>query len=100
MTQEKDIEAYLKKQLSLIGGVCWKFTSPGTAGVPDRIVLVKNMVCFVELKRPKGGRLSEVQKIRRLQLDELGAHVYLINTKEKADKFCIYLALGKYPDEV
>ena len=36
--REKIIEEKLTKAVKQNGGVCWKFTSPGTAGVPARIV--------------------------------------------------------------
>ena len=38
--REKSIEEKLVAAVKVQGGVCWKFTSPGTAGVPDRIVSV------------------------------------------------------------
>ena len=34
---EKQVEQKLVAAVKSKGGVCWKFTSPGTAGVPDRI---------------------------------------------------------------
>ncbi|HES6068343.1 TPA: VRR-NUC domain-containing protein, partial [Streptococcus pyogenes] len=37
MRTEKDIENYLKKKTK---GLCLKFASPGTIGVPDRIVVM------------------------------------------------------------
>ena len=52
-----------------MGGACFKWTSPGTDGVPDRIVILPDgRVIFVELKT-ETGRLSPVQEyqIRRLQ---------------------------------
>ncbi|HAT1138355.1 TPA: VRR-NUC domain-containing protein, partial [Corynebacterium striatum] len=30
---ERNIEQHLKQAVEAIGGLCWKFTSPGTAGV-------------------------------------------------------------------
>ena len=58
---EKDIESFLTAQVKRLGGICFKFTSPGCAGVPDRIVLLPGgLVCFLEIKRPK-------QKARPLQ---------------------------------
>ncbi|HAT1138348.1 TPA: VRR-NUC domain-containing protein, partial [Corynebacterium striatum] len=30
---EHAIEQHLKQAVEAIGGICWKFTSPGTAGV-------------------------------------------------------------------
>jgi hypothetical protein len=35
--REKVIENYLCEEAKKIGGLCYKFTSPGRRGVPDRI---------------------------------------------------------------
>ncbi|MGC5220863.1 VRR-NUC domain-containing protein, partial [Escherichia coli] len=40
MIREKDIENYLRDQVKKIGGIAYKFESPGNAGVPDRLVLL------------------------------------------------------------
>ena len=37
---EKQIEKYFTDKLKELGCIVWKFTSPGTAGVPDRIVIM------------------------------------------------------------
>lgn len=51
----------------------WKL-APTEVGIPDRIVLVPGgSVWFVELKRAKGGRLSERQKYV-LRVLERGGH--------------------------
>ena len=51
--REKIIEEKLTKAVKQNSGVCWKFTSPGTAGVPDRIVLMPGgRIAFVEVKAP------------------------------------------------
>ncbi len=63
---EKDIERKLKDLVEDLNGKCLKWTCPGWRGVPDRIVLMpRGRVYFVELKRPKGGKLSEMQKLER-----------------------------------
>ena len=70
---EKQIEKYLVKKIKAEKGLCLKFESPGYTGVPDRIIILKNKpVAFVELKRPKGGRL--------------GQKVYKVKNKEEVDK--------------
>jgi hypothetical protein len=74
MTQlEKDIEAKLRKHVEAHNGFCLKWVCPGWAGVPDRIVLLPGgRIYFVELKRPKDGRLSGLQNMWRRWLTDLG----------------------------
>lgn len=83
---EKDIEKKLKKRIEQIGGECWKFNS-GVRGVPDRIIMVRGALYFVELKRPSGGVLSPLQKYRHKRLKELGQKVIVIDNVEKLERF-------------
>lgn len=70
---EKTLERKLKERVKKLGGLCWKFTSPGTAGVPDRIVVLPDgQIIFVELKGDLG-RLSFIQKVRLAELTECHA---------------------------
>ena len=65
---ERDVEAELGKRLKALGCLFWKFVSPGTSGVPDRIVLTPTgAVYFVELKAA-GGRRDEIQVYRAEQI--------------------------------
>ena len=61
---ESEIEAYLVKSVKNKNGLCMKWTSPGNAGVPDRIVIVPGGdVYFVELKAEgKRENLSPLQR--------------------------------------
>ena len=43
------------------GWLVYKFTSPGNAGVPDRIFIRKGIVVFVEFKS-KYGKLNATQR--------------------------------------
>lgn len=62
MTLEKNIEKELKFCMEKSNGKCLKFISPGNNGVPDRIcIFPSGELVFVELKKPKGGRLSKIQ---------------------------------------
>lgn len=70
---EKEIEKKLVGMVKGHGGLCLKWVCPGWAGVPDRILLLPGgRVLFIETKRPKGGRLSVLQKWWRGQLTKLG----------------------------
>ena len=83
---EKSVEQYLTKEVNKLGGLCWKWVSPGNSGVPDRIVIYKGSVVFVELKRPKGGKLRALQVVRLKQLADQGQDVRVINTKSQVDE--------------
>jgi conserved hypothetical protein len=68
---EKTLENRLKKAVEAAGGLCWKLTCPGTAGVPDRICLMGGRVVFVEVKAP-GARPRAIQRQRMRQLQAQG----------------------------
>ena len=38
--RESVIETRLRNGVKAMGGICWKFVSPGTAGVPDRLIIL------------------------------------------------------------
>lgn len=95
MELEKDIEKYLRLKVREVGGECWKLTSPGTVGVPDRVVIANKQIVFVELKR-QNGRVAAMQKYQQMKLKALGAHVKVIRTKKGVDHFIKSLKLGHY----
>lgn len=69
--KENTVEAYLKSRVEAMGGRCLKFVSPGTAGVPDRLILLPNgVVAFVEAKRlgesPRPLQAKFLRDVRRL----------------------------------
>ncbi|MDL2287586.1 VRR-NUC domain-containing protein [Eubacteriales bacterium OttesenSCG-928-G02] len=80
---EKRMGEYIKKQ----GGLFYKFVSPGTVGVPDRIVVTPaGKVYFVELKAEQG----TVAPLQRWHVDELrkrGADARIIRGWAEAEKF-------------
>lgn len=84
--REKVIEQKLTTAVRQNGGVCWKFTSPGTAGVPDRIILMqKGKFAFVETKAP-GEKLRKLQEKRKRQLESLGFKVFCVDSVEDIPK--------------
>jgi hypothetical protein len=85
--EESRVEKALVREVKKIGGRALKFVSPGTNGVPDRIVLLPGgRVVFVELKA-KDGRPSKRQLLRHRQFRALGFQVYVINSNEEIEKF-------------
>lgn len=93
--EEAKIEKYLMTQVQRLGYMCLKFTSPGTRAVPDRIIIGKGQVHFVELKAPG-------QKPRADQLkmhDKLKAHglvVKVIDSKQGVDDYVRKLIEGEW----
>ena len=70
---EKELERKLIRTVEAHGGKCLKWVSPGTTGLPDRIVLLPGgRLAFVELKRPKGSRVGTLQPYWRRVLRGLG----------------------------
>ena len=84
--REHEIERKLVDVVKAKGGICWKFVSPGTAGVPDRIILMPNgRIAFVELKAPVK-EMRPLQVHRKRQLEALGFRVYCIDRKEQVEE--------------
>lgn len=82
---ERDVEKYLKERIEAKGGLCWKFTSPGMQGAPDRWCTLYGIQFFVELKRDSG-RLSKVQEYQIQQLRHQNVPVFVIWNKEMVDR--------------
>ena len=83
--RERDIEAYLRGRVKALGGVAYKFVSPGYAGVADRLVLLPGgVVWFIEVKAP-GGRLSPLQMLFGRRMQEMGMNYRVIWSKEDVD---------------
>ena len=84
---EKDIERYLVQRVKKLGGVCFKWVSPGHAGVPDRIVLLpEGRIVFLELKRP-GCKPSKLQLHVLTQLERMGCQAGWADSQEAIDAF-------------
>jgi len=80
---EKKIEQALVSAVKTQGGVCWKFVSPGTAGVPDRIILMPmGRIAFVEVKSP-GERPRKLQLARHRLLRRLGFKTFVLDNPEQ-----------------
>ena len=85
---EKEVEKYLVWHVEKMGGKAYKFTSPSNRGVADRVVcLPDGSTWFIELKRPKGGRLSPLQQIFAGEVQMLQQNYACLWTKEQVDEW-------------
>lgn len=81
--REKKIEQKLLKAVRQSGGLCPKFVSPGTAGMPDRIILLPGgHLAFAEVKAP-GEKPRRLQERRHRQLRDLGFRVFVLDCGEQ-----------------
>lgn len=80
--REREIEKHLIDEVKRRGGLCEKWIS-GTAGWPDRLVLLPGGVCaFVEVKAPNK-KPRPLQKARHRLLKKLGFKVYVLDDAEQ-----------------
>lgn len=90
--KEYTVEKHLVQKTQECGGACLKFTSPGTAGVPDRIVILPGgKIGFAELKA-QGKKPRLVQRAVLRVLYRLGCRVAAIDNKKSAEGFIRRLA--------
>ena len=86
--KEKQVEAYLRDQIKKRGGIAYKFVSPATAGVPDRIVLMPGgRIWFVEVKRTEKDKLTKRQEKACTKIRSLSQDVHVVHGKEGVDGF-------------
>lgn len=85
--RESAVERRLVSGVKARGGLCWKFVSPGTTGVPDRIVVTRTgEIWFVELKADDG-RLSARQAMIQRMLKDRGARSVVLIGRDDVDRF-------------
>lgn len=92
--KEKEIERYLVDRVAAMGGMAFKFVSPGCTGVPDRlVVLPEGKVGFLELKAPgMKPRKEQVHRIRQLWALRCCADV--ADSREAVDLYLAGLSTG------
>lgn len=84
--RERNIETYLRNKVKAAGGWAPKWTSPGSNGVPDRIVFLPGgKVAYVELKAP-GKKPTALQEVQHKRLRALGQTVHVIDSREGVDE--------------
>ena len=86
--RERNAEKLLKSLVEQAGGVALKITSPGAAGVPDRLVIFPGRVIFVELKSPTGSA-SLLQKWWGERLTELGQEAIILRGADEVKAWAL-----------
>ena len=87
MIRERDIEKQLTRRVKDAGGLSYKWDSPGSEGVPDRIIIMPGgKIYFVELKTTTG-RLSHMQKWQHTRLKNKQCSVYTVYGQAGLDLF-------------
>ena len=79
------------KKVKALKGVTRKIKFIGTRGCPDRLVCMNpggigSRHVLIEVKRPKGSKLSESQGRQINELIEMGFDVYVAQTKPAVDQ--------------
>lgn len=77
---EKELESWCRKYAGQNGCLLLKFVSPGTAGVPDRVLITRGGTVFVEFKQP-GKRMTVLQRAVAQRIERAGGRVYVITNK-------------------
>ena len=89
--RESTVEKHFREKVEGLGGIAYKFTSPGRRGVPDRMaVLPGGRIFWVELKAP--GKKAEPHQLREhKRLRALGFQVDVIDSKEGVDEWVTHI---------
>ena len=77
--KESELETKLVSQITKLGGIAYKFSSPNRKSVPDRLCVMPNgRAFFVELKAP-GKAPTPLQRHEHELLRALGHTVLVID---------------------
>ena len=86
-SKENRVEQRLIDGVEALGGITFKFVSPGRAGVPDRVVILPGGdVHFVELKA-LGGKPSRIQLRRISQLRKLDVTALVLTGIDEVERY-------------
>ncbi len=92
--RESALEAKLVRGARRLGWRALKLVSPGTDGVPDRLLLGPGgRVIFVELKA-EGGKLTQLQRYQIDRLRQLGQDVRVLVGAAEVEEFLQEIAGG------
>lgn len=73
--KERNLEKLLARKVKDAGGLCWKFVSPGSVDVPDRVCIKDGRVVFVEVKtterKPRTIQTHRIQQLKEHNIPAL-----------------------------
>lgn len=85
--KEKHIEIWLGEEIWKMGGLYFKWVSPGTIGVPDRIIMLPGgVIWFIELKQA-GKKASPWQHRIQDEIRKRGGKVRELAGLEQVEAF-------------
>jgi len=79
--KEAAIEKFLDAEVRRRGGFTVKLDPHGYKGIQDRLVVLPRRILFVELKRPRGGVVAELQRWWQARVRTLGHEAHIVNTE-------------------
>ncbi len=82
---ENYIESYLETVALRNGFCCDKLVSPSNNGFPDRHITKNTITIFVECKRPKGGKISDLQFLKMKEINDVGGCAIVIATRQEIE---------------
>jgi hypothetical protein len=82
--RESEIERYLVNQFQTAGAQVRKLQYVGRNGAPDRMIMFRRNVIFIELKAP-GKKLRPDQQREFMRMKSQGIRVYKVDSKEAVD---------------
>lgn len=81
--KESEIERKMVRYCRELGILTYKFTSPSSRGVPDRILMHGGRVLFVELKQ-EGNKPTPLQQHEMARIRDAGVQVAWVDSWDKA----------------
>ena len=80
---EQQIQAKIIKRLESQGWYVIKIIKCSKNGIPDLVAIKDGVVKFFEVKRPKVGVVSEIQKFRIKQLEQYGIEARVVTSEQE-----------------
>lgn len=84
--RETMLESELREEVTLLGGVCRKYTSPGRNGVPDRLIFMPGGKLFLAEMKAPGKKAEPLQLVEHTAMRRLGFPVFVIASYQELEE--------------